>query len=103
MKFKRKIDLMTIIPLVALGLVVATVGIMQVNSAMRKQAQESASKYMVSSYQKLDEIQQHLSSISHGLSGETDIINGILREDTPALKRIATEAVKNFEIPVLTF
>jgi methyl-accepting chemotaxis protein len=102
MRFQRKIELMSIGSLFCMGLVIAIVCTMQLSKSLTRQNSDAVVRYTTLANQIMQDDMVVLDTAAEALAINPDVINGILREDSPGLTRFSKEAMELFNVSVIT-
>jgi len=102
MKFRRKIEIMTVSSLFAMGLVTAVVCLRQATSSLRNMGQDNVANCMNLALESVDLELERIKSTAESISANADIVQAIQRDDGAYLKRTTKSSMEALGLKALT-
>ncbi|MCL1893218.1 MAG: methyl-accepting chemotaxis protein [Holophagaceae bacterium] len=102
MKFQRKIELISLGSLVVMGIVVAIVCIQEFSSTLRRENQGAISVYTHLATELFDDELTTIELAAGGIADNPDLVQAVLRDDTPQVQRIAKSAMNVYGVGMVT-
>jgi len=102
MKFRRKIEIMTVSSLFVMGLVTAVVCVRLAVSSLMSMGQDNVLNCMNLAIESIDRDLEHIKSMTESIATNVEIVQAIQRDDGAYLSRVAKSSMEAFGLKALT-